>query len=274
MALHRGLVWLADGFDKCDRDFQLRNSKKPPQTTHSAGGAGDGFALLSTLTTADSVSKHLKNLQPKMARVKSASHIMQLSSKNGHGRPRSHSIVSPTHTHIVPYSERMRALRSEAKTSRRPVIPRPHQSNVNVSVPKNLTPRSGGWVVRPKSSGNRRLSLNTQTESMVIYDDLPAHPDLRYFDRHSKCFNHTQGSGDVTSTKPSTACAAGKSTAIQCDCCGEITSQLRYQYGPSGSAMTEMQTNNRTFLYPDRVMNVNSTKVRQRPSSAPCGRVS
>ena len=285
MSLHRGLVWLADGFPVYDNNSSVCRSRKsldsarcnPPNSNRNAG-SGDGPSYR---TRYNNIPKQpVSGSQAKIARVRSASHVRhQTSSGPGSARQRSHSVTaSSSQSHRVkanpPYTERIRALRTESKNSKRPAAVHPILSNANMSVPENMTPRSGGWMTRPNSSGGRRPSLSSNTENTVIYNDLPTHPDLRYFDRHSRCFGHTMANGDMPTTRPSTACAIGKSSVKQCECCGEITSQLRYRYGPSGSAMTEMQLSNKTFLYPDKIMNYDSFTGRQRPCSAPSGSVS
>lgn len=273
MSLHSGIAWLADGFNEIDQKTSSTWTRKPSDaepicapTWHGDGGDE------SSIHVADVGASNLSNSpRVKIDRVRSASHVRsQSASKQATGRQRSHSVALSPNTKYVPYTQRIKMLRSEGKASKKPDSVNSTRSSANVSVPENLMPRSGGWMVRPMSSGSKRkLSISTNTESMIIYNQLPTHPDLRYFDRHSKCFNHSQGGGDYPGTRPSTACASGKSEVVQCECCGEITSQLRYRYGPTGSAMMEMQMNNKTYLYPDRIVNFDSFRGKQRPCSAP-----
>lgn len=243
MSLHSGLVWLADGFEKYDQSTRTYREKPFYNADNADAAAGDGHCPTGA-------SHKLLHVDLEHSRI-----TEQLSSagKSAQGRYAA-SLVS-----------RPRSARSARRT---------HGSAPNEGQPINE--RTCGRAVRQrkKSFGESSHRRNAWTASKRFTGgghepDLPAHPDLRYFDRHSRCYNNTHCSGGVTHNRPMTACAAGRLALNQCECCGEVTSMIRYKYAPTGSAMTGMNSANKTFLYPEKIMRYDSYTGRRRPSSAP-----
>lgn len=258
MSLHKGLVWLADGFEKHDK---LANTIPKHPVTGESGDAA--YTLDSNPAHRLLFAQYDHGTGGRPQRVKSAGAVRIHPKAAAAADVRRKSIHGPpTNKH----SHKNLPLRHHK--AQRP--------SVTVTVPANMTPRVGAWtgktsiqpcVDQSRKGSHRRVTRISDLSTQYI--DLPTHPDLRYFDRHSRCFDHSHSSNVLTRARPHTACHLGKSSINQCGSCGEVTSQIRYSYAPTGSAMTEMNAGNKTFLYPEKILAYDSYTGRRRPSSAP-----
>ena len=264
MSLHKGLIWLAEGFEKYD---DLAKVKQPPA---EVGVSGDQLTQPSSKAQyrLSQYSKDLRpNAQEEPKKVKStdALRIHHQSGSPNVRQARSKSVgyqVTDRSGFLYPSSRKHRSYKS-----RPPAL----------SVPNDKTPRTGAKpVIKP---GSRKTSQNTTTSydrssGTQRYLNMPTHPDMRFFDRHSRCFDHSLCNAALMTSRPRTACTAGRASLQQCKGCGEVTSKVRYQYAPTGSAMTGMDPSNKTYLYPEKILAFDSYTGRRRPSSAPCQSVS
>lgn len=251
MALHTGLLWLADGYEKCDNSLRT-NSPCDTNPTFSDNGCDNPSYKLNLSNCKSSIASSVKPSQAtstecvwQNSKVKSAC--------SWHGKNREHVNVNRHNSKIQRY-----------------YTPQHKNKHCNAQVPVNRSPRVGTWSYKPTTS--RSASCKPPVELEYHYYDLPHHPDLRYFDRHNQCFNNTHCNSRLHLSRPQTACSFGRQSLEQCKCCGEITSKIRYKYAPTGSAMTANNRSNKTFLYPEKILSYDSSTGRRRPLSAPAGR--
>ena len=229
MSLHEDLVWVADGFDHIIK----RGGEN--------GLRGEGRLIPHRVKSVPVVS-------PNFSRKVKSQAIWSLPKERYVDRVQ--RLRSASRPHSCGVSHQQQTARPLSATAR----------------PQSATSRSQSATSRPQSAGTQ-LSYDTSLARRLSYTTLPDHPDLRYFERHGRCFTQTD---NIPSLRPHTASCTARTSAIKhCQECGEITSQLRYQYAPTGSAMTGMQRNNKTFLYPERVINAPTNGKRPRPKSAP-----
>lgn len=262
MALHSGLLWLADGFGK--------HNKLATATVNSNLESGDANCppALHKLTFSNDNCDGIATYNSKHHRPTSAQAVKTKVSS----RPLSAKITRQTN------ASRPRQANSRSNKSRK---------GYKVVAPADLTPRTGAWTAEPHKShqchpesqvrgawSSKEFQSYSESLTNGKCHDLPVHPDLRYFDRHSRCYNASHCGDTLSSTRPRTVCSAGRQSLTQCECCGEVTSMIRYRYAPTGSAMTEMNSGNKTFLYPEKLLSYDCYKGRRRPSSAPSHSVS
>ena len=238
MALHSGLVWLADGFEKYEK------LTTTPVNTANVSEAGD-----------------VSNCPPNV------SHKLKFSNKEvetlSNRRPSRLTSQQSRRTKGLTRPQSAKSIRISTMTTGNKGRVRRSRGNLTITAPVDHTPRVGAWTA--ESNKGHQGHVDSQSQ----YSDMPTHPDLRYFDRHSRCYNNPHCGEALMSSRPRTACPAGRVSLTQCECCGEVTSMIRYQYAPTGSAMTEMNSSNKTFLYPERLLSYDSYNGRRRPSSAP-----
>ena len=236
MTLHSGLLWLADGFVKHEK-----LSTPPAGFIDGINGSGD--------------ARCPANAGHKLVfRNEAKTDVPQVQIK----RPTRSKVASRPHS---------------AKIQNCTCSSHAHKQNFHMVPPADKAPRTGAWKANARKDYG---DIKEQGRAVSnCYEDLPTHPDMRYFDRHSRCYNNPHCADNLMRNRPRTACAAGRLSLTQCECCGEVTSMMRYRYAPTGSAMTEnMNSCNKTFLYPEKLLSYDSYKGRRRPSSAPSHSVS
>lgn len=259
MSLHKGLAWLADGFEKYDA---VAKHKKP----HTGDGGSGDYIGQSNTKTAHRLSLNPQGVHQPHGKPKKVKSTATVGHQYG-AQPARH-----THSKSISYQVTDRSgYLYPSSCKRRSIPPRPPA----LSVPNDRAPRTGSKPGRSRA-GSRRTSQSISTSydygTNSQYVNMPTHPDMRFFDRHSRCFNYSHCNAALVSSRPRTACSAGRSSLEQCQCCGEITSKIRYQYAPTGSAMTGMDSGNKTYLYPEKILPNSTCKIR--PSSAPSRTVS
>lgn len=252
MSLHSGLLWLANGYAKQNllKEIPTKDDRYNNKVAGDAGDSNCPKTAFHKLRFEDSKTYNEKRDHPNRR------------PRGSVPKPRPARTYNSLSSKIKPSPPKIRP--SSAVTHRRPDGDAP---SVPVA-PPDLSPRAGAWTT---SRATASASKAHTTKYEKRYEDLPAHPDLRFFDRHSRCYNKPHCNTALTRCRPRTACAAGRVSLEQCECCGEITSILRYTYGPTGSAMASMDPGNKTFLYPEGVFSYDSYSGRrqQRPASAP-----
>jgi hypothetical protein len=202
--LQSGVPWLADGYHtKLFASEPIKRDKVLPSDN-------DNFALLPEEDAPSFVSFRVSTPTPLAAqrRVKSATTIRI---QNRYERPRTahgNPSVSGKENAVParPSSARIQSTAAALRMRQRRVK---SASSVRSSTATKPTISSSSDVVTARKSFtlvNRLYEDEYLRSAIHLHPEGPG-PDYRYFDRHSRCLDHTHMHTDLMLERPSTACS-------------------------------------------------------------------